>query len=244
MCIRDRFGYASSRSTDAAMKMYAGLREGAVLMTDGYEVYDKIEKANRLVHLGCWAHARRYMVDALQALPKNARTPEQPAAQFIELIAKLYAVESRAQKLEMDAQQRLHQRQEHSAPVIKAIETLLLTHLHAVVPGSALGKALHYFSSQWPKLVRYIEDGCYPIDNNPCENSIRPFVVGRKGWLFSDTVAGANASANLYSLVQTCKANGIDSYRYLHALFIALPNAKTGDDYEALLPWRIALPPQ
>lgn len=238
------FGYAPSRSADAAMKMYAGLREGAVLMTDGYEIYDKIEKAHKLVHLGCWAHARRYMVDALQVLPKNARGPEQPAAQFIERIAKLYAVESRAQRLEMDAQQRLHVRQEHSASVIKAIETLLLAHLHAVVPGSALGKALHYFSSQWPKLVRYIEDGRYPIDNNPCENSIRPFVVGRKGWLFSDTVAGANASANLYSLVQTCKANGIDSYRYLRALFIALPNAKTADDYEALLPWHIALPPQ
>lgn len=238
------FGYSPSRSTDAAVKMYAGLREGAVLMTDGYEVYDKIEKASRLVHLGCWAHARRYMVDALQALPKNARGPEQPAVQFVELIAKLYAVESRARKLEMDAQQRLHQRQEHSVPVIEAIKALLLAHLHAVVPGSALGKALHYFSSQWPKLVRYADDGRYPIDNNPCENSIRPFVVGRKGWLFSDTVAGANASANLYSLVQTCKANGIDSYRYLHALFIALPNATTVDEYEALLPWRIALPAQ
>ncbi len=101
------------------------------------------------------------MVDALQVLPKNARTPEQPAAQFIELIAKLYAVESRARKLQMDAQQRRQQRQEHSVPVIKAIETLLLVHLHAVVPGSALGKALHYLSSQWPKLIRYVEDGCY-----------------------------------------------------------------------------------
>jgi len=238
------FNYSPSRSTDAASQMYAGLREGAVLMTDGYEVYDKIERANRLVHLGCWAHARRYMVDALQVLPKNARGPQQPAVQFIELIAKLYAVEWRARKLEMDAQQRLHERQMHSVPVIEAIEALVLAHLHAVVPGSALGKALHYFSSQWPKLVRYVEDGRYPIDNNPCENSIRPFVVGRKGWLFSDTVAGANASANLYSLVQTCKANGIDSYRYLRALFIALPNATTVDYYEALLPWRIALPAQ
>ena len=100
------------------------------------------------------------------ALPKNARGPEQPAVQFIELIAKLYAVESRARKLEMDAQQRLHQRQEHSVPVIEAIKALLLAHLHAVVPGSALGKALHYFSSQWPKLVRYVEDARYPIDNN------------------------------------------------------------------------------
>ena len=184
------------------------------------------------------------MVEALQALPKSARGPEQPAAQFIELIAQLYAVESRSRKLEMDVQQRLHARQEHSVPVIQAIEALLLAHLHAVVPGSALGKALHYLSSQWPKLVRYVQDGRYPTDNNPCENSIRPFVVGRKGWLFSDTVAGANASANLYSLVQTCKANGIDSYRYLRALFIALPNATTADDYEALLPWRIALPAQ
>ena len=238
------FGYSPSRSTDAALKMYAGLRPGSVLMTDGYEVYDKIEKAHQLVHLGCWAHARRYMVDALQVLPKNARGPEQPAAQFIELIAKLYAVESRARDLEMSAQQRLSERKEHSVPVIEAIQALLLAHLHASLPGSALGKALHYFSSQWPKLVRYVKDGRYPIDNNPCENSIRPFVVGRKGWLFSDTVAGANASANLYSLVQTCKANGIDSYRYLRALFIALPNAKTADDYEALLPWRIALPAQ
>ncbi|MEO7953447.1 MAG: IS66 family transposase [Polaromonas sp.] len=238
------FGYSPSRSTDAAVKLYAGLREGAVLMTDGYEVYDKIERASGLVHLGCWAHARRYMVDALQALPKNARGPQQPAVQFVELIAKLYAVESRARKLEMDVQQRLHQRQEHSVPVIEAIKALLLAHLHAVVPGSALGKALHYFSSQWPKLVRYVQDGRYPIDNNPCENSIRPFVVGRKSWLFSDTVAGANASANLYSLVQTCKANGIDPYRYLSALFIALPSASTVDEYEALLPWRIALPEQ
>jgi len=92
--------------------------------------------------------------------------------------------------------------------------------------------------------VRYVEDGRYPIDNNACENSIRPFVVGRTGWLFSDTATGANASANLYSLVQTCKANGIDSYRYLRALFIALPNARTADDYEAMLPRRLALQAQ
>ncbi len=174
----------------------------------------------------------------------SARGPEQPAAQFIALIARLYAVESRARDLKMTAQQRLRERREHSAPVIDSIEALLLAHLHVVVPGSALGSALHYLRSQWPKLVRYVKDGRYPIDNNPCENSIRPFVVGRRGWLFSDTVAGANASANLYSLVQTCKANGIDSYRYLRALFIALPNAKTADDYEALLPWRIVLPAQ
>ena len=87
-----------------------------------------------------------------------------------------------------------------------------------------------------------MQDGSYPIDNNACENSIRPFVVGRRNWLFADTVAGANASANLYSLLQTCKVNGINGYHYLQALFARLLHAQTADDYEALLPWRIALP--
>jgi len=126
--------------------------------------------------------------------------------------------------------------------VLERIQALLLTHLHAVVPGSLLGKALHYMGAQWPKLSRFVNDGTYPIDNNPCENAIRPFVVGRRNWLFADTVAGANASANLYSLLQTCKANRIEPYRYLAALFTALPLAKTADDYEMLLPWRITLP--
>src|ERR1700712_4293538 len=81
----------------------------------------------------------------------------------------------------------------------------------------------------------------WPMDNNACENAIRPFVVGRRNWLFADTVAGANASANLYSLLQTCVANGIDGYRYLVVLLVRLPLAKTADDFEALLPWRIDL---
>ena len=102
-----------------------------------------------------------------------------------------------------------------------------------------ISKLLNANWYQWPKLVRYVDDGRYPIDNNACENAIRPFVVGRRNWLFADTVAGANASANLYSLLQTCLANGIDGYRYLRALLIELPKAKTAEDYEALLPWRL-----
>ena len=109
--------------------------------------------------------------------------------------------------------------------MLEQIEALALQHLHGVLPGSLLGKALHYLTAQWPKLVRYVDDGRYPIDNNACENAIRPFVVGRRNWLFADTVAGANASANLYSLLQTCLANGIDGYRYLTALLVELPKA-------------------
>jgi transposase len=235
------FAYSPSRSTEAAERLYVGVRDGTVLMTDGYEVYNKIAKAHKLVHLGCWAHCRRYFHDAMQALPKNSRGPEQLAVRFIDLIAKLYRVEALAKEAGLDHEGLKLQRQEKSTKVLKEIEDVLLAKLHAVLPGSLLGKALHYMASQWSKLVAYVEDGHHPIDNNACENSIRPFVVGRRNWLFADTVAGANASANLYSLLQTCKANGIDGYAYLRALLVALPAAATVEDFDALLPWNIAL---
>lgn len=233
------YSYTTGRSTQAAAGVWAGMREGAVLMSDGYEVYDEIARSQRLTHLACWAHCRRYWMEALQALPRAARTREQPAAQALELIAKLYEVEKRVKA--NTPQERHVIRQQDSVPVLAMIEVLVQRHQHAVLPQSALGKALHYTASQWAKLTRYVHDGAWPIDNNACENAIRPFVVGRKGWLFSDTPAGAQASANLYSLLQTCRANGVNTYEYLRALFTALPKATTADDYEALLPWRIRL---
>jgi transposase len=94
----------------------------------------------------------------------------------------------------------------------------------------------------WSKLKLYVTSGAYPIDSNACENSIQPFVIGRRALLFADTVAGANASANPYSLLQTCAVNSVDGYKYLRALLIALPVVQTADDYGALLPWNISLP--
>lgn len=232
------FGYAPGRGANHAGVLYAGIKRGSALMSDGYEVYGGIAVANGLTHLGCWAHCRRYFVEAEAILPKTARSPEQPATQFIVAISELYAVESKAKDKSATERQRL--RDEFSRPVLVRIEAMLLKHLHAVVPGSLLGKALHYLSAQWPKLSRYVENGAWPIDNNLCENAIRPFVVGRRNWLFADTVAGANASANLYSLVETCKANGIDPYAYLVSLFRKLPAAQSADDFEALLPWHLA----
>jgi len=231
------FHYAPGRGGAHATTLYAGIKPGAVLMTDGYEVYNGIAASSALIHLGCWAHCRRYFVEAEVVISKQARGPGQPATQFIAAIAELYAIESKARDLPAEKRQQL--RTEHSRPVLARIEDLLLRHLHSVLPGSLLGKALHYLSSQWPKLIRYVERGTYPIDNNACENAIRPFVVGRRNWLFSDTVGGANASANLYSLIETCKANAIDPYSYLVALFRALPLVRVADDYDALLPWRL-----
>jgi transposase len=235
------FAYAPSRSTETALNLYAGIGRGSVLMTDGYEPYDAVAEKHQLVHLACWAHCRRYFIEALQALPKDKRGPEQLPARFIALIGQLYKVEAQARRDKVDVHELGRRRQEHSVPVLQGIEVLLLANLHAVLPKSLLGQALHYLAAQWPKLKRYVEEGHYSIDNNAQENAIRPFCVGRRNWLFADTVAGAHASANLYSLLQTCAVNGIDGYRYLRALLIALPKAKTVDDYAALLPWRIDL---
>ena len=235
------FAYMPSRSRDASLRLYAGVSKGSVLMTDGYEPYNQVAKSNGLVHLACWAHCRRYFFEAVQALPKEKRGPEQLAVQFMASIGTLYHVESLAKHEGLDAQALTVRRQEQSVPVLKKIEALVLANLHAVAPKTLLGQALHYAAAQWPKLQRYVDDGKRPIDNNACENSIRPFVIGRRNWLFADTVAGANASANLYSLLQTCKVNGIDGYAYLTKLLIELPKAKTADDYETLLPWSMGI---
>jgi transposase len=232
------FSYAPTRSTAHALTLYAGIKPGAVLMTDGYEPYTEVARVHDLVHLGCWAHARRYFIEAEQTIPKAQRA-DHPVTAVLTRIGQLFAVEAKAQEAGMTAPERQRLRDAHSHPLVAEIEDLLLRHLHTVLPQSLFGKALHYLHGQWPKLIRYLDDGARPISNNPCENAIRPFVVGRRNWLFSDTVGGATASANLYSLLQTCKANGVDTYPYLVALFKALPHARTADDYEALLPWRL-----
>lgn len=106
-----------------------------------------------------------------------------------------------------------------------------------VTPQNALGKAISYLASNWNKLERYVEDGYLPIDNDAAERAIRPFVIGRKNWLFSDTPKGARASAQLYSLVETAKANDQEPYAWLRHALERLPMATSVEDYEALLPW-------
>jgi transposase len=230
------FAYSPTRSTAQAAALYAGIQPGTVLMTDGYAPYDEIARTHGLIHLGCWSHARRYLIEAEQALPKAQRT-EHPVAGFLQRIGQLFAVEVRIK--DMTPEQRQQLRTEHSRPLLAQLETMILQYLHTVLPQSAFGKALHYLHGQWPKLVRYVENGAWPISNNVAENAIRPFVIGRKNWLFCDTVAGAHASANLYSLIETARATGIEPYRYLVELFKALPLATTADEYEALLPWNL-----
>ncbi len=132
--------------------------------------------------------------------------------------------------------ERLEARQVHSLAVVRELRTWLDQALGSVVPQSLTGKALAYLDGQWEKLVRVFDYGQVPIDTNDIENAIRPFAVGRKNWLFADTVAGAEASANLFSLIETAKANGLEPWAYLQKIFAEIPTAQSLEDIEALLP--------
>jgi transposase len=229
-CSAVLFHYEPTRSGIVAQEL---LRDfNGALMVDGYSGYNLVCNTNKITRLGCWAHARRYFADAQKLNPKGKVGKADQALAYIQ---QLYRVE-----LDIKAKstsEKFVARQQQSKPIIEKINTWLDKSIAQSPPQSAIGKALHYLQSQWPLLVRYLESGDYPIDNNPAENAIRPFVIGRKAWLFSASQKGATASANLYSLIETAKANGLEPHAYLKKIFTELPNAKTLEDVENLLPW-------
>lgn len=220
------FNYYPTRSACVVEELLADY-DGA-LMTDGYKAYDAIAIKYMIIHLACWTHARRYFKKVLD-IGKNPN-----AQKMINLIGKLYAIEKRIKTYDVD--EIFAYRQKHSKPILDEIRGFLDEILHNTAPSGKMGEALTYLHNQWHKLVRYIEDGNYPIDNNTAENALRPFVIGRKNWLFANTPNGAHASANLYSLIETAKAHGINPQRYLTHIFKELPLVKTVEDYEKLLP--------
>ena len=152
-------------------------------------------------------------------------------------IGRLYRIERQLRERKAEAEQVLSRRQRESAPIVAELHGWLNEMAEQVLPQSALGKAVRYGLGQWQKLTVFLEHAHVPLDNNRCENAIRPFVVGRKAWLFSDTPNGAAASANLYSLVETAKANGLEPLAYLTHIYTMLPEAQRLEDFEALLPW-------
>lgn len=226
------FEYDPSRAQAVPLRLLEGWK--GHLMADGLESYGAISFCEGVTRLGCWAHARRRFVEASKVLPAGKRGR---AHQALALIGKLYAIEKDCRELN-DAE-RLAQRQTRSRVVIDELRHWLEQVLPTVPPSSVLGGALGYLQRQWPRLIRYVERGDLPIDNNPAENAIRPFVVGRKAWLFSDTQTGARASALIYSLVETAKANGMEPYLWLRNTLRALPTATTVEHFEALLPWNL-----
>ena len=198
--------------------------------------YNAVVVVNKLTHVGCMAHARRKFSEAVKAQDK--KKPGGNAHRGLALIRKLYRVEKQARKLTPEA--RHEHRQRHARPILDELRSWLDEALPQVPPTSATGKALNYLHNEWDKLIRYLDDGRLEIDNNGAENAIRPFVVGRKNWLFSASVKGVRASANLYSLIETAKANGLEPYAYLRHLFTELPKAETVEVIEALLPGNLS----
>ncbi|RLA26573.1 MAG: IS66 family transposase [Gammaproteobacteria bacterium] len=227
------YHYDPGRGAEVAKRLLEGFN--GYLQTDGYDGYNAAVAKNDLIHVGCMAHARRKFSDAVKAQGRNKKRGK--AHRGLTLIQKLYRVEKQARKLKPE--KRYVQRQLHAKPILDEMKTWLENVLPQVPPSSVTGKALHYLHNEWDKLIRYLEDGRLEIDNNAAENAIRPFVVGRKNWLFSDSVKGVTASANLYSLIETAKANGLEPYAYLRYLFTELPKAQTVDAIEALLPGKL-----
>ena len=227
------FDYSTSRAQDVPLRLLDGYR--GYLMTDDYAGYNAVAAQEGIERLGCWAHARRKFVDAQKVQPKG-KTGRADMA--LNLINKLYGIERDLK--EANDSERLSARQQRSVPILDQLKAWLDKTQPQVAGQTALGKAVNYLASNWSKLVRYVEGGHLPIDNNRAENAIRPFVIGRKNWLFSDTPQGATASAQIYSLIETAKANGQEPYAWLRQVLERLPSARSVEDYEALLPWNCA----
>lgn len=224
------YDYDPGRSAEVPKRLLEGFV--GYLQTDGYAGYNAAVAVGGLTHVGCMAHARRKFSDAIKAQGKKKKKGH--AHHGLVLIQKLYQVEKQARRLTPD--ERYAHRQQQAQPVIDKLRGWLDDALPKVPPTSATGKALHYLNNEWKKLTGYLQDGRLEIDNNGAENAIRPFVMGRKNWLFSASVKGVKASANLYSLIESAKANGLEPYVYLRHLFTELPKAETVEAIEALLP--------
>ncbi len=229
------YQYHPSRSADVA-KAFLGDYTGYV-QTDGYVGYEFVDDMPGVKHLGCWAHVRRKFYEAVKARGNGKKKKKKGNAEAaLDFIGRLYAIEQSVQDRNLEPDEVYALRQKKAIPILKAFREWLDEKSLITPPSGLLGKAITYALNQWNRLTVYVEDGRMQPDNNLAENAVRPFVVGRKNWLFSATPDGAHASAALYSLIETAKANNLEPYWYLRYLFDRLATAKTDADYRALLP--------
>ena len=213
------------------------------VQTDGYAGYDRPCSRPGIVHVGCLAHVRRAFKEAADAQGKVSNRAG-TARQAVAHIAKLYRIESELSEYrDSDPERFVAERRARVEPLLDKMHGWLRKKQDQVPSSTALGKAIAFALGQWPKLIRYLDHPQLTPDNNTCEQAIRPFVIGRKNWLFSGSPRGAAASALLYSLIETAKANRREPYWYLRELFEKLPFARTRADYLALLPTPRPPPP-
>lgn len=231
------YEYQQTRSKEHPIRFLSGFK--GYLHVDGYAGYNALSDVTLA---GCWSHSRRKFDEALKALPVAKRSAPVAAKEGLEYCNHLFKIE-RGLK-DATPEKRYEERLKQSRPVLDAFSAWLHIQNDSVLPKSALGKAVTYCLNQWDKLTTFLKDGHLEIDNNRSERSIKPFVIGRKNFLFSNTPRGARASAITYSLVETAKENGLNPFAYLEYLFEQLPNRNSSDPgpLESLLPWSQTLP--
>lgn len=243
------YDYIASRTTAALKQLFVGY-DGPYrgkFVSDGLERYDDIAAELKLLHFGCMQHCRTMFFKAHKVSQSpSSRTLANAAMQ--DYIKPLYEVERQIKALRQEYARRgealplekAHNlRQQKSTPILEKFKAWLDDLLPGTPPNSALGKALGYATRQWSKLIRYVDHPEMPIDNNYIEQQIKSYATGRRAWLFSYDAGGAQASANLFSLVMTARANDVEPYAYLNYLFEHLPAASTVEQVEALLPWNV-----
>ncbi len=219
------FQYYASRGQEVPNELLADFK--GCLQTDGYAGYGTIGKKEAITHIACMAHARRKFEVAQQNDPKLA-------TYALELIQQLYAVERRVTDNGLDVSEIKSLRQEKSVPLLDQFKTWLDETYPAVLPKSAIGKAIAYTLKLWPQLSRYTENGEWHIDNNAVENKIRPLALGRKNYLFAGSHNAAQQAAMMYSFFGTCKLNDVEPLEWLKQTLQKIPDTKLADLHKLL----------
>jgi len=233
-----RFEYDKSRGGAVAERLLEHF-SGRYFQSDGYAGYDEPCRAKGIVHLGCFDHARRKVVEAIRAQPKPASGKPSKAMVMLSKIDALYRLE-RVEFAGLDDDERFEARQTHAVPKLAALKVWLETNAPKVAKGSLTRRAMDYTLNQWEKLVRYTEHGQLRMSNVLAENAIRPLAIGRKRWLFADTPEGARAVATYFTLIESAKANGVEPLAYLQHVFANIAAADTDEALDALLPWNVS----
>ncbi len=226
------YHYHHSRSHDVPLTFFHSYK--GYIHCDGYPGYDALAaKSPDIILSGCMYHVRRKFVE----ITKLTKATDGVAHTVVNYIARLAHLETEIKDHSSESKYVI--RQENAKTILNNMHDYLINEHHRTYPKSALGQAITYTINQWPKLLVYLQDGRLENNNNLSERAIKPFVIGRKGWLFADSVAGAQAAATLFSFVETCKHHDVEPFDWFRYVLKQIPLCQSDDEIAALLPFNI-----